>query len=138
MDLKVIANKLNNKAELQKEEESWIETHHPQHCLIVYGSLAPGESNYDQLKNLKGNWFDVEIAGRMINPDWRTDGSYPNMQLRDIGLEEKVHCRVFKSSELESHWPRLDYFEGEEYFRVFHPFQGRQLNGIGYIYASKT
>ena len=41
---------------------------HPSTRLAVYGSLRPGESNYNQLATVPGNWQDGTVKGRYDGP----------------------------------------------------------------------
>ncbi len=84
--------------------------------LAVYGTLAPGKPNHDQLDGLAGDWTNGTVRGRLVNEGWAATGGYPALVLdTDAG---SVAVQVFTSSDLPAHWPRLDAFEGEDYRRV--------------------
>lgn len=84
--------------------------------LAVYGSLAPGGSNHDQLAGLKGDWQPAMVRGRLVESGWGAAQGYPGLRPDPFGPE--VHVQVFTSDDLPAHWARLDAFEGEEYERV--------------------
>jgi len=84
--------------------------------LFVYGSLAPGESNEDQLKGLSGTWIPATVTGTVF---LQVDGparGYPAVVLDEDG--GTVEGLIFSSGALARHWPRLDAFEGSAYRRV--------------------
>ena len=87
--------------------------------LATYGTLAPGRVNNDQLADLEGYWRQGTVRGRLVNAGWGADLGYPGLILDTSGPVIEVH--VFESSDLPSHWPRLDAFEGAGYRRVVTP-----------------
>lgn len=84
--------------------------------LAVYGSLAPGRSNADQLSDLTGRWIDGYVHGILLEEGWGALIGYPAIDLADDGPTVDVH--LFESDDLLAHWDRLDAFEGSEYQRV--------------------
>ena len=83
-------------------------------CLLaVYGTLAPGRSNHDQLNGLSGRWFEGTVHGQKYED---AGLGYPGLVLDDEG--PKVDILVFESSDLPEHWARLDTFEGSDYRRT--------------------
>lgn len=84
--------------------------------LAVYGSLAPGRSNHDQLAGLAGEWQAGIVRGRLVASGWGAAQGYPGLHPDPFGPEASV--LLFTSDDLPDHWPRLDAFEGAEYERV--------------------
>ena len=83
----------------------------PSTKLIVYGTLAPGESNASQLENLSGNWSQCFVRGKLeIEKNGLKTFSWdPNVPEHEFQL--------FESDELPEHWHRLEAFEGDGYMR---------------------
>ncbi|WP_430425927.1 gamma-glutamylcyclotransferase family protein [Phenylobacterium sp.] len=84
--------------------------------LAVYGSLAPGQSNADQLAGLSGEWQPGVVRGRLVESGWGAAQGYPGLTPDPLGPEVRV--QVFISDDLPAQWARLDAFEGDEYERV--------------------
>jgi gamma-glutamylcyclotransferase (GGCT)/AIG2-like uncharacterized protein YtfP len=84
--------------------------------LAVYGSLAPGQSNHDQLAGLAGEWRPGVVRGQLVASGWGAAQGYPGLRPDPSGPEVRV--QVFISDDLPAHWARLDAFEGDEYERV--------------------
>jgi gamma-glutamylcyclotransferase (GGCT)/AIG2-like uncharacterized protein YtfP len=94
----------------------WNLEQQPDKRLAVYGSLAPGRVNNNQLATLQGGWFRGTVRGNLKEAGWGTALGFPGLILNPAGTEIEVH--VFESEELPHHWPRLDDFEGPGYRRV--------------------
>ena len=84
--------------------------------LAVYGSLAPGQSNHDQLAGLRGDWRAGVVRGRLVASAWGAAEGYPGLRPDPDGPD--VAVQVFESEDLPAHWARLDVFEGDAYERV--------------------
>jgi gamma-glutamylcyclotransferase (GGCT)/AIG2-like uncharacterized protein YtfP len=82
----------------------------------IYGTLAPGRVNQQQLAGLKGRWQKGTVKGRLIDAGWGAALGYPGLVLDPVGPIVEVY--LFESSELPDHWSRLDEFEGTGYRRV--------------------
>ncbi len=92
----------------------------------MYGSLAPGEPNHDQLAELVGEWRDGWVTGDLLRGGWGSALGYPGLIWRPRG--PRVPARLFVSDDLPAHWDRLDRFEGDGYTRIlvsFHRAHGR-------------
>jgi gamma-glutamylcyclotransferase (GGCT)/AIG2-like uncharacterized protein YtfP len=87
-----------------------------QHRLAVYGSLAPGRHNHDQLEGISGTWVSGHVRGSVIDIDWGADAGYPGFILDPDG--PPVPVMVLESPQLGEHWDRLDAFEGPGYVRI--------------------
>ncbi len=86
------------------------------HRLAIYGTLAPGRSNHDQISMIDGTWFDGTVRGWFSKDGWGATLGFPGLRLNAEG--DKVSVQVLESPDLPAHWERLDAFEGEEYTRV--------------------
>lgn len=87
----------------------------PDFCLATYGTLAPGQVNYDQLADLPGEWTTGTVNGYLKASGWGAELGFPGLVLDDAGPPVKIH--LFRSDVLPDHWDRLDAFEGEGYQR---------------------
>lgn len=90
--------------------------------LAVYGSLAPGEVNHDQLAGLEGRWEAGWVRGYLHDRGWGAAEGFPGLVLDPEG--ERVPVSVLHSTDLPEHWRRLDRFEGAEYERVVAEVKG--------------
>ena len=84
--------------------------------LLVYGTLAPGESNHYMMKDIPGVWKTAYFKGIVLKKDWGKWNGYPGIILDNEADEIKGY--VFSSKDLKEHWDRLDEFEGKDYSRV--------------------
>ena len=84
--------------------------------LAVYGTLAPGCPNHHQLADLTGAWAPGKVRGKLTAEGWGSAMGYPGLTLDSQG--DEIEVQVFESSDLPSHWARLDAFEGDGYRRV--------------------
>jgi gamma-glutamylcyclotransferase (GGCT)/AIG2-like uncharacterized protein YtfP len=81
--------------------------------LAVYGTLAPGHPNHDQLAGLVGTWQPCELRGRIDTRVHRVFTWDPR--------GAAVPAMLFTSDGLPEHWWRLDEFEGPDYRRILVP-----------------
>jgi gamma-glutamylcyclotransferase (GGCT)/AIG2-like uncharacterized protein YtfP len=82
----------------------------PDHRLIVYGSLAPGESNHFLLADLHGTWQRCTIHGRL--------GAWFGFKAFRWDPSGPPHpAWLLHSPELPDRFPDLDAFEGQGYQR---------------------
>ena len=84
--------------------------------LAVYGSLAPGKANHDQLAGLEGRWTAGKVCGHLDDRGWAAGMGFPALRLDPSGPE--VAVQLFESPDLPDHWQRLDAFEGDGYRRA--------------------
>lgn len=84
--------------------------------LFVYGTLAPGRANARLLDGLAGEWQSATVNGSLHPQGWGATHGYPAVRLNPNGM--LVPGWIFSSNELQSHWTRLDAFEGDRYQRV--------------------
>jgi gamma-glutamylcyclotransferase (GGCT)/AIG2-like uncharacterized protein YtfP len=84
--------------------------------LAVYGSLAPGKSNYHIVEPLGGEWTDGFIEGDLFQTGWGAALGYWSFRPRAGG--ERIAVKVLTSPRLSGAWQMLDDFEGSEYERI--------------------
>ena len=84
--------------------------------LAVYGSLAPGKSNYHIVEPLGGEWTDGFIEGDLFQTGWGAALGYWAFRPRLGG--ERIAVKVLTSPRLSGAWQMLDDFEGSEYERI--------------------
>lgn len=84
--------------------------------LAVYGTLAPGRVNADQLDGLQGTWRKGFVRGHLIEIGWGANLGYPG--LIPDGNGDRIEVQILESTDLPQHWARLDAFEGEGYYRI--------------------
>ncbi len=87
----------------------------PDGRLAVYGTLAPGRPNHDQLSGLSGRWIEGTVRGRLLQEGWGAEVGYPGIVLDLEG--STVGVQLFESPDLPDHWAALDAFEGSGYRR---------------------
>ena len=89
------------------------------HHLAIYGSLAPGKSNYAVIEDVPGQWLDGYVHGKLYESGWGSDIGFPGIVWQPSGPKVNVH--LFVSDHLPEHWQHLDNFEGVEYKRSLVP-----------------
>lgn len=85
-------------------------------ALAVYGTLAPGKENHEQIAMIAGQWRPGTVRGRLAPKGWGAALGYPGLVLDPEG--PTIEVQVFESGDLPAHWERLDEFEGPGYRRV--------------------
>jgi gamma-glutamylcyclotransferase (GGCT)/AIG2-like uncharacterized protein YtfP len=92
----------------------------PAEKLFVYGSLAPGQSNYQILSEMHGTWTNCKIRGSITK----------NAKLQYFKWDvygEEIDAKLFTTPDLKDKWNSIDRFEGSSYQR--HLITGRLSNG---------
>lgn len=103
--------------------------------LIVYGSLAPGESNHGEVESLGGEWTAGWIHGTLYQIGWGAAMGFPALVWDPRG--PRVDAYLLRSPALRHDWTRLDAFEGSQYARVLAPFHDESgIVAVGYVYQS--
>lgn len=107
-------------------------------ALIIYGSLAPGESNHAVMEPIKGEWKKAVIKGKLAEGGWGSSLGY-NGFIPEVGNNAaNIKAFVLFSEDLPLHWDYLDEFEGDGYSRIKTEYQLENGEiGTGYIYALK-
>jgi len=84
--------------------------------LFVYGTLAPGRVNHHILAGIPGTWEEARLRGVLIEKGWGAAMGCPGILPDEDAGEVSGH--VFTSLHLETHWERIDTFEGDGYERM--------------------
>lgn len=99
----------------------------PSHRLAVYGTLGPGEPNHSVLAGVSGIWQEGFVQGELSERDgfrafrWKFGPG-------------KVPVKLFAASDLSTHFPKLDRFEGPRYRRIFVPVETTAGTVVANIY----
>ena len=114
-------------------EASYESSHH----LVVYGTLAPGRPNHNQVEHIVGTWrHNVYVEGEFVKQGWALEFGYPMIRWKPGGSQ--VASYLLTSEMLPSCWTNLDHFEGPEYCRILVPvFDKQGFIAVGNIYAEK-
>ena len=97
--------------------------------LAVYGTLAPGRENHDQLAACPGPWHEALVRGRLGRRAFPVFTFDP--------LAAAVTMLVLHSPALPAAWAGLDRFEGADYRRILVPFECGDGNvGVANLYAA--
>jgi len=104
--------------------------------LAVYGSLAPGRSNHDQLAGLAGRWVSgLTVRGELFEVGWGAGLGYPGLRWSEAG--PPVAVELFVSDDLPAHWARIDAFEGPGYRRILVPvYDGGEVVEVANLYEA--
>ena len=102
----------------------------PETKLIVYGSLAPGESNAFILEGLMGEWRPCRIRGHL-----GAFRGFKSFRYDPQGPEHPAWLLV--SAELPRVLPDLDDFEGEEYERRIIPARVNGRSVMAQVYEGR-
>ncbi|PBJ04981.1 gamma-glutamylcyclotransferase family protein [Flavobacterium sp. ACN6] len=107
-------------------------------ALIIYGSLAPGESNHSVMDPIKGEWKKASIKGKLKEGGWGSSLGYNGFISVNPDEAETINCYVLFSNDLTENWDYLDEFEGDGYIRIQAEYELESgQKGIGFIYALK-
>jgi len=137
--LLIKVNQYRQRNEILKEFESELEASYQcSHHLVVYGTLAPGRVNYNQVEHIVGKWRDdVYVEGEFVNSGWAIEFGYPMMRWTPGGSH--IASYLLTSEMLPASWPDLDSFEGAEYCRLLVPvFDEHGFVTVGNVYAEKV
>ena len=123
-------------AVLSCKESALLERFKPHRNLIIYGSLAPGESNHREVEHIDGVWKKGVIRGVLVNQGWGAYEGYLAFRHVPENAQRGIDCSILISDDLEQHWDRLDDFEGRGYLRLLASYELENGEiGIGNIYA---
>jgi gamma-glutamylcyclotransferase (GGCT)/AIG2-like uncharacterized protein YtfP len=101
----------------------------PSRKLVVYGTLAPGQSNHGILGALSGRWENCTMLGFLV-----TTNCLRAFTWSPSGTEVPAH--LFTSSQLPDSWKRIDEFEGESYARRLIPVSTETGITISNVYLA--
>ncbi len=84
--------------------------------LFVYGSLMPNNKNFFILKNILGSWQKDFTFGFVKKNKLEKDLEYDAIFSDSKG--KKINGYLLTSYILKNIWKKIDYFEGQHYFRT--------------------
>lgn len=137
-ELLINVNQYRQRHEILRELESDLEASYQcSHHLVVYGTLAPGRVNHNQVEHIIGKWRDdVYVEGEFVNSGWAVEFGYPMIRWKPGG--SRIASYLLTSAMLPAYWPDLDRFEGSEYCRILIPvFDQHGFVTVGNVYAEK-
>ena len=105
-----------NQAEVELEDR-----YQQSEKLAVYGTLAPGESNFHVVQSLGGEWSQGRVQGVRFTLQVGHDVGYPGF--RWIPDDPPLPIHLLTSAQLPGDWDRLDRFEGADYCRILVPLE---------------
>lgn len=121
---------------ISSEAKQLLQTYRPQNVLIVYGSLAPGESNHHIVEPIGGEWKKGTIRGTVLKKGWGSGLGYPGFSFGNDETAQLIPAHILFSPDLPKHWARLDEFEGDDYQRKLAMYQLTDGSiGVGFLYA---
>lgn len=107
---------------------------HPEQRLAVYGTLAPGRSNFPKLADVKGSWHLGSVAGSLHESGWAVKHGFRGFHWQPKS-GNRVSVHVLQSPMLVDRWASLDKFEGIDYVRIWVPVEISDMELICNIYA---
>jgi len=120
------------RAVLEQEADAWFGA---SRNLLVYGSLAPGQSNHGLLTGIHGTWTRGWVTGDLVPTGWGAALGYPALRCRPDG--PRVEAWLLQAADLPARWSRLDAIEGPAYHRLLAPlWTPAGLAAVGYLYAA--
>ena len=121
---------------LTEVEKNFIRTYKPEKSLVVYGTLAPNQSNHWVVEHIKGKWKKAIVRGSLEKKGWGANLGYYGFRHTSIKEQTEIDAFVLVSDELVAHWQRIDDFEGDENKRLLARYELDSGEiGVGYIYA---
>ena len=109
------------------------------HTLAVYGTLAPGQPNHHIVAPFGGEWTRGVVEGELLPSGWGAGLGYAGLRPRAGGAV--VAVQVLTAPALQTAWPMLDEFEGDDYQRVLVPVfrddGSRHLQTVANVYAAR-
>lgn len=100
---------------------------HPSQKLAVYGTLRPGQPNYEMLMDVDGSWKPVRLNGVL------DETGLPTFFFSTTG--SAVEAELLISAELAEHWSRLDEFEGSGYTRQLGLVWSEDFPSVANVYV---
>ena len=104
--------------------------------LAIYGTLAPGQPNYDVVAPYGGTWAKGTVEGTLYPAGWGAAFGAPALVWQPG--EGRVPVHLLESERLESAWRTLDDFEGTEYLRILVPVNVRDEIQVANLYALRA
>ena len=148
MELEQLIKLLNNKAfrtgfpdiwtypDLSDTEKAMLDKYHPENAFIVYGTLGPEGPNHHVVKDIRGEWHDGIVRGKLEKNGWGAALGYYGFRHTETAEQQDIKATILISEDMPDNWQRLDEFEGDGYVRILTSYELHDGKvGIGYIYG---
>jgi gamma-glutamylcyclotransferase (GGCT)/AIG2-like uncharacterized protein YtfP len=105
----------------------------PNDKLLLYGTLKTGKSNSSILDNYRNNSKNVSILGFI-----EMENNLPYYTFSISSSQNEIKAELIFNNELNTHFDKLDEFEGTTYRRIKVPFKNENEVEIGQVYEKNV
>jgi len=105
----------------------------PNDKLLLYGTLKTGKSNSRILDNYRNNLKNVSIWGFI-----EMENNLPYYTFSISSSQNEIQAELIHNNELNTHFDKLDEFEGTTYRRIKVPFKNENEVEIGQVYEKNV
>jgi gamma-glutamylcyclotransferase (GGCT)/AIG2-like uncharacterized protein YtfP len=105
----------------------------PNDKLLLYGTLKTGKSNSSILDNYRNNLKNVSIWGFI-----EMENNLPYYTFSISSSQNEIQAELIYNNELNTHFDKLDEFEGTTYRRIKVPFKNENEVEIGQVYEKNV
>jgi gamma-glutamylcyclotransferase (GGCT)/AIG2-like uncharacterized protein YtfP len=105
----------------------------PNDKLLLYGTLKTGKSNSSILDNYRNNSKNVSIWGFI-----EMENNLPYYTFSISSSQNEIKAELIYNNELNTHFDKLDEFEGTTYRRIKVPFKNENEVEIGQVYEKNV
>jgi gamma-glutamylcyclotransferase (GGCT)/AIG2-like uncharacterized protein YtfP len=105
----------------------------PNDKLLLYGTLKTGKSNSSILDNYRNNLKNVSIWGFI-----EMENNLPYYTFSISSSQNEIQAELIHNNELNTHFDKLDEFEGTTYRRIKVPFKNENEVEIGQVYEKNV
>lgn len=105
----------------------------PNDKLLLYGTLKTGKSNSSIIDNYRNNSKNVSIWGFI-----EMENNLPYYTFSISSSQNEIEAELIYNNELNTHFDKLDEFEGKTYRRIKVPFKNENEVEIGQVYEKNV
>ncbi len=105
----------------------------PNDKLLLYGTLKTGKLNSSILDNYRNNSKNVSIWGFI-----EMENNLPYYTFSISSSQNEIKAELIYNNELNTHFDKLDEFEGTTYRRIKVPFKNENEVEIGQVYEKNV
>jgi gamma-glutamylcyclotransferase (GGCT)/AIG2-like uncharacterized protein YtfP len=105
----------------------------PNDKLLLYGTLKTGKSNSSILDNYRNTSKNVSIWGFI-----EMENNLPYYTFSISSSQNEIKAELIYNNELNTHFDKLDEFEGTTYRRIKVPFKNENEVEIGQVYEKNV
>lgn len=105
----------------------------PNDKLLLYGTLKTGKSNSSILDNYRNTSKNVSIWGFI-----EMENNLPYYTFSISNSQNEIKAELIYNNELNTHFDKLDEFEGTTYRRIKVPFKNENEVEIGQVYEKNV